>query len=62
MAFLQLAAAVVLGLVVTWAVHRWIDFVGSLDLAFYVGFPLLCLFGFIYDRRQAKKRRASGDR
>lgn len=57
--FLQFVAMLALGAFVTFMVKHWENFVGDKELAFFIGFPALCLIAWIYDRRQASLQKSS---
>jgi cyanate permease len=59
MALFQFGAMLALGSFVAFLVARWQDFIGDKDLAFLIGFPLLCLIAWIYDLRQARLRKSN---
>jgi hypothetical protein len=56
---LQLAATLILGTLVAYLVRHWELLVGDQYTAFLIGFPLLCLIAWIYDRRQARLKKSS---
>lgn len=58
-ALFQFVASLALLAFTTWLVNHWIAFVGDQDMAFLIGFPALCLIGWIYDRRQAQLRKSN---
>ena len=57
--FLQFAAASALGAFVAFLVKHWEQFIGDKDTAFIIGFPVLCLIAWLYDRRQAMMQKSS---
>jgi hypothetical protein len=59
--FFQFVAMLALGAVVAWLVRHWITFVGDQDIAFLIGFPALCLIGWIYDRRRARLKKSNAE-
>lgn len=56
---MQFVAVLALGGLVAYLVKHWEQFVGDKDWAFLIGFPILCLIAWIYDRRQAKLKKSS---
>jgi hypothetical protein len=59
---LQLAFVLGLGALAAFLVDKWELLIGDKDTAFLIGFPLMLLYGLIYDLRQARRRRSSADR
>lgn len=60
MVAVQIAISVALGLFVSWLVGHWIGFWdGNIDMAFWIGFPALCLIGWVVDRIQDSRRRSA---
>jgi membrane associated rhomboid family serine protease len=59
---LAMMAAIAAGLFMTWLVGHWVSFVGNEYLAALIGFPIMLLIGYLYDRRQARRRRPSANR
>jgi cyanate permease len=57
--FVQWLLMLALGAFVTFLVAQWQGFIGDKDLAFLIGFPLLCLIAWIYDRRQARLQKSN---
>jgi hypothetical protein len=56
---MQFVAVLALGAVTAFLVDHWERFVGDKDAAFLIGFPILCLIAWLYDRRQARLRKSS---
>ena len=56
---LQFLAVTALGLIATWLVHLWVGLFDNIYVAAAIWIPACCLYGFIYDRRQARLRRSS---
>ena len=56
---MQFLAALALGAFVAFLVNQWELLIGDKDTAFLIGFPVLCLIAWLYDRRQAKLQKSS---
>jgi cyanate permease len=58
-ALFQIAATLALGALSAFLVKNWEQFIGDKDMAFLIGFPILCLIAWLYDRRQAQLRKSN---
>jgi len=56
---IQWLAMLALGAFTAFLVARWQNLIGDKDLAFLIGFPLLCVIAWIYDRRQARLQKSN---
>lgn len=57
--FIQLGVTLAFGALVAWLCELWIGLFSDRVFACLLGFGLLCLYAFIYDRRQARLRQSS---
>ena len=60
-ALFQIAASLALGVVATYLVTNWQEFIGDKDWAFLIGFPALCLIAWLVDRRRARSQKSSAE-
>lgn len=54
--FLQFVAVTVLGLVAAWLLRHWMGLFDSSNVAIVFWVSLCLAYGFIYDRRQKRRR------
>lgn len=59
MSAIQLAVSVAFGLFVAWLCERWIGLFDNRVEACLIGFILMVVIAYFYDRRQARLRRSN---